>query len=281
MTTPSTPEQALVDALDGSYTLRKEVRDIIAGHGAGYTHDIDARTEECFVAFRGWLGRRTAIASQPPTLDAATVEACARLAYDPTIAARIRALAAPAHNYNECGREDCDLCAACDNTCSGAPIGEARPACGLKCAPDDCNAACVKAQGHDGDHSCLNVDRPRPPDTGVRPAAGNIRGPSADAEKSTDVLITLAPPGGGETGGISAGARPGLRPARLVAEACAALWGRHAAPELHEQLVDALTLVIEADRLSRPTNGSLQGEPKDGAGRDGCLSSGRPAKEGT
>lgn len=42
----------------GAFTLRKEVRDIIAGHGAGYSHDIDARADEAIAAFEVWLRRR-------------------------------------------------------------------------------------------------------------------------------------------------------------------------------------------------------------------------------
>lgn len=41
----------------GAHTLRKEVRDIIAGHGAGYTHDIDKRTAEAMNTFEKWLQR--------------------------------------------------------------------------------------------------------------------------------------------------------------------------------------------------------------------------------
>ena len=42
----------------GAYTLKKIVRDIIAGHGAGYTNDIDARTAEVMTEFEAWLQRR-------------------------------------------------------------------------------------------------------------------------------------------------------------------------------------------------------------------------------
>lgn len=67
------------------------------------------------------------------------------------------------------------------------------------------------------------------------PGIPHSRNCDAMTEVAEAALVAATPPGE-------------LRPAREVAEDCAKLWGRHAAPEFQAQLVDALTMVIEADR---------------------------------